>query len=335
MTINVGVIGTGMIGALHIESLTRRIARSNVTAVFDVDTARAAEVAAAAGAEAVATAEELVRRDDVDAVLIASPGFAHAEAVLDTLSVGKPMLCEKPLATTEQDAARVVEAEAALGKQLIQLGFMRRVDPGYVEVKTSLENGSIGEPLMAHMFHRNATPPPGFNDELAMNDSYAHEVDISRWLFGDEIVAVRVLQGKSSPSVEEGVHDPQVLVLEMAGGALVLAEAYLANGFGYDVRCEVVGSAGTAELATPRLSRLTGVGSVSEIISPTWKERFGITYEIELQAWIDSLLSGQPVLANAWDGYAVAAVAAASVAAIGESGARVPVEMMERPAFYA
>lgn len=334
MALNVGVIGTGMMGTVHIENLANRIAGTAVTAVFDVDTDRAAEIASQVGASATGSAAELVRRHDVDALLIATPGFTHAEIVLDALTVGKPMLCEKPLATSAEDALRIVEAEAALGKRLIQLGFMRRFDPGYLEVKGAIESGNIGEPLMAHMFHRNAVPPPGFNDELAMNDSFAHEVDITRWLFDNEIVATRVLQGKSSPAVPADAHDPQVLVLELADGALVLAEAYLANGFGYDVRCEVVGSSGTAELSTPRLSRLTGVGSISEIISPSWRERFGDTYRIEVQAWVDSLQSGTIVGANAWDGYAVAAVAEASVAAIGEHGGRVPVTMVDRPALY-
>lgn len=336
MTVNIGVIGTGMIGTLHARNLATGVAGSQVTAVTDVDSDRAAEVAAEVGATAFATAGEVIGSGDVDAVLIATPGFTHAEIVLDALAAGKPMLCEKPLATTAEDAVRIIEAEVAIGKRMIQVGFMRRFDPGYVEVKDTIDSGRIGTPLMAHMFHRNADVPEGFRDEQVMNDSFVHDVDAARFLFGEEIASVGHLYAKTTPNAPAGMHDPQVLIMETVSGALILAEAYVVNSFGYDVRCEVVGSAGTAELATPRLSRVTTVGAVSESIPPDWRVRFGETYRVELQAWVDSLLAGGPAIGpSSWDGYAATVVTATGVQAIGKRGERVAVEMIDKPDLYA
>jgi len=336
MTVNVGVIGAGMIGTTHAHRLNSVIAGSNVTAVTDVDTERATALAADVAAVATADAAELIRRDDVDAIVIATPGFTHAGYVLDALSVGKPMLCEKPLATKIEDAEAIVAAEAEIGKRLIQVGFMRRFDPGYLEVKAAIDSGQIGEPLMAHMFHRNAEVPPGFKDEEVMNDSWSHEVDITRFLFDDEIAAVSHYFAKTTPNAPEGMHDPRVLVMEMRSGALILAEAYISNTFAYDVRCEVVGSSGTAELATPRLSRITTRGKISDAIDLTWDQRFGDTFRVELQAWVDSLLAGGPAIGpSAWDGDAVTIVTATGQRCVDNGGQRTEVQMIDKPALYA
>ncbi|CAM5450728.1 inositol 2-dehydrogenase [Streptomyces purpurascens] len=96
----VGVIGAGMIGQDHIRRLTEVVTGATVTAVADVDTERAAEVAARCGATALPTGADLVASPDVDAVLVTSWGPTHAEHVLNAIAAGKPVFCEKPLATT-------------------------------------------------------------------------------------------------------------------------------------------------------------------------------------------------------------------------------------------
>lgn len=335
MTVNVGIIGTGMIGTEHINSLDHGVAGAHVSAVFDVDTDRAAVLADRVGAVAAPSASDLLRRDDVDAVLVATPGFTHAELVLEGLEVGKPMLCEKPLATTTEDCQRILDAEVALGRRLIQVGFMRRFDPGYLEVKEAIASGSVGDPVLAHMFHRNPAVPAHFDDAMVMNDAFIHEMDVTRWLFDDEVVAVRVLVGRSTPRAHPGLHDPQVLVLETASGAMVLAEAFVANGFGYDVRCEVLGSEGTVELTTPRLTTRTTVGARQEGIAPGWRERFGDTYRREIQAWVDAVAAGTHTGPDAWDGYAATVMAEAGVLALKQPGDRVSVKLVDRPDLYA
>ena len=332
-TLRIGVVGTGAIGTEHARTLARRVGGATVTGVFDVDTARAAALAAELSATAHDSAEALVASADVDAVVIASAGFAHAAQVHACLAAGKPVLCEKPLASTLDDARAVVAAEAVGGRRLVQVGFMRRFDPGYREVKAAVDAGTIGVPLIVHCVHRNPGVPPGFTSEMAMTDSAVHEFDIVRWLLDDEPAAVRVLTPRRSPTALGEHHDPQIAIVEMAGGAIVDIEVVLSSSYGYDVRCQVVGADGIATLEHPRLSSIvTAAGSI-EGVPDSWQTRFGDTYRIELQAWVDSLVTGVPVGASAYDGYVATATAAAAVRAL-QTGERIAVDLDERPALY-
>jgi myo-inositol 2-dehydrogenase/D-chiro-inositol 1-dehydrogenase len=167
MTIRVGVIGTGNIGTAHAVSLAREVSGSTVTAVFDVAAERAESLAADIGARALPSAEAIIDDDSVDAVVIASPDDLHAEQALACLVAGKPMMLEKPLAPTLEEAQRVMDAEVAAGKRLIMLGFMRRFDPGYVALKSDLDAGRVGEALVVHNIHRNAYAPYGLDTRLS------------------------------------------------------------------------------------------------------------------------------------------------------------------------
>jgi myo-inositol 2-dehydrogenase/D-chiro-inositol 1-dehydrogenase len=162
--------------------------------VADADPVRAAAVAGSARVHDDPLA--LVADAEVDAVIIASSDATHEAFVLACLEAGKPVLCEKPLAATAEAGLRVVEAEAAIGRRLIQLGFMRRYDSGYVAMKAALRDGAVGAPLLLHCIHRNASVPPDYTSDMLITSSATHEVDIARWLLGDEIVSA-VVHGRA------------------------------------------------------------------------------------------------------------------------------------------
>ncbi|WP_088288190.1 Gfo/Idh/MocA family protein [Kineosporia sp. A_224] len=334
MTLRVGVIGTGMIGADHVTRLTTLVAGATVTAVFDVATERAHQVAATAGATAHTSWEAVVAADDVDAVVIASPGHLHPDQAIACIAAGKPVLCEKPLATSSAEALRVLQAEAAAGRRLVQLGFMRRYDAGYLDVKKAMADGVIGEPLLAHAIHRNATVPDFFRGEMSLTDSLVHEFDIFRWLFGAEIASVTVLPVKTSPLAANGMRDPQIAVLRMAGGEVVTVESFVNCQYGYDVRCEIVGSLGTVSLDNPRTTVVITAGHRSEGVPADWQERFEPAYTRELQTWVDGLAVGRVGGPSTWDGYAATAVAEAAVVSYAK-GEPVDVVLADKPALYA
>ena len=255
MTIRVGVIGAGNIGSSHARDLACAVPGAAVTAVHDVDAARASALASELGARALPSARALIEDDAVDAVVIASPDDLHAEQALACVAVAKPVLCEKPLSPSPDDAWRVVEAEAATGRRLVTVGFMRRFDPGYLDLKAELSAGTIGDPLMVRNVHRNVRPYPGHTSAQAITNSVVHEIDIMRWLLDDELVSAICLSGRATPDVDPGVRDPQLVIFRTSAGALVDVESFVSSRVGYEVSCEVVGAFLEPEIASAVFSR--------------------------------------------------------------------------------
>src|SRR5699024_11868407 len=139
---------------------------------------------------------EVIAADDVDAVLIASPGQFHHDQVLACIAAGKPALCEKPLAMNPADAHGVVRAEHEAGRAYVSLGFMRRLDAGYAELKDALEAGDLGTPLILNCKHRNADVLPGFTNVHMVYDSAVHEIDAISFFLDVPVVYVQTLTGR-------------------------------------------------------------------------------------------------------------------------------------------
>ncbi|GAA2482383.1 Gfo/Idh/MocA family oxidoreductase [Winogradskya humida] len=332
--LTVGVIGTGMIGQDHLRRITRVLAGATVTAVTDVDADLAKRVAEGLpGAVVHQTGEELIADPAVDAVVVCSWGPTHEQYVLAAITAGKQVFCEKPLATTEEACRRIVAAEVAAGRRLVQVGYMRRYDAAYRALKAAIESGEIGNPLMMHCAHRNAGVPGFYERESIITDTAVHEIDMVRWMFGEEITSARVLVPRKNRNGGD-LQDPLLLILQTEGGALIDVELSVNIRYGYDIRGEVVGEDGTASLGSQSPVVVRGGGRVASPVPLDWRERFARAYDVELQEWIDSIASGGPPAGpSAWDGYAAAVVSDAGVEAL-RSGSLVAVSLMERPALY-
>ncbi|MFJ4522117.1 Gfo/Idh/MocA family protein [Streptomyces sp. NPDC088810] len=333
--LGVAVLGAGHMGADHIRRLDQVISGARVAAVADPDRARAE--AAVAGLDGVTVHTDPVAALDapgVAAVLIASPGPAHEEALLATFARRLPVLCEKPMVPDSTGALRVVEAEAGTGRRLAQIGFMRRYDAGYRRLKALLDGGSLGRPLMLHCTHRNVSSPAGFTSAMLINSSVSHEIDAARWLLGQELTAVTVLRPAPSAGAPEGLLDPQFVLFETERGALVDVEVFVNCGFGYQVRCEAVCEAGSARIGDERGMVVTTGGGAREEVAQDYLVRFADAYDREVQAWVDATRRGEVTGPDAWDGYAASVVAEAGVRSL-ETGGRVAVDLAPRPALYA
>ncbi|WP_073948819.1 Gfo/Idh/MocA family protein [Streptomyces kebangsaanensis] len=332
--LNVVVIGAGRMGADHVRRIHEVISGARVSAVVDVDAERAKDVAARfEGCTAHTDPAAAMAAADVDAVLIASPGEAHEAALLAALARDLPVLCEKPLTPDAASALRVLEAERRLGRRRIQVGFMRRYDAEYLKLEQLLRTGQLGRPLLLHHRHRNVASPPGWTSDMLIRDSVSHEMDVTRWLLGQEITAVTVLRPTPSGNAPGGIQDPQFVIFETDGGAIADVEIFVNCGFGYQVQAEVVCERGTARVGDGHAMITHMAGRWGGTVAQDYLERFAAAYDREVQAWVDATRRGRVTGPTAWDGYAAAAVCEAGVRSLTEGG-RVEVDLVERPTLY-
>jgi myo-inositol 2-dehydrogenase / D-chiro-inositol 1-dehydrogenase len=259
-------------------------------------------------------------------VLIATPGAAHEEQVNACLDRGIPVLCEKPLTTDVASAYAIVQKERALGKQLIQVGFMRRFDSEYVALQKLIADGGLGRPLMVHCTHRNPTVGDHFTSEYMIRDSVVHEADAVRFLLGQELTSVAVIKGAATSSAPHGTHDPMLVIFETESGCIVTDEIFVRTAVAYEVRTEVVGEKGSALIGLDQNLQVKSDGRWGGAITPSFVERFGQAYDVELQRWVDAAKDGTIDGPSAWDGYAAVAVCEAGVLSL-RSGAKVHVHL--------
>jgi myo-inositol 2-dehydrogenase/D-chiro-inositol 1-dehydrogenase len=329
--LRIAVLGVGMMGTFHLDALTKRVRGARVVAISDFDAEKARALAYGVAARVVADPIAAIHDPEVDAVLIATPGVAHEAQVNACLDAGKPVLCEKPLTTDVASAYAIVAKEAALGQQLIQLGFMRRFDREYVALKNMITSGGLGNPLIVHCAHRNPAVPDFFDSEYMVRDSVVHEVDVARFLLDEEISSVQILKGVATSAAPEGTSDPMIVVFETESGRLVTDEIYVRTGVAYEVRTEVVGEQGSAIIGLNQdLQVKTTDGRWGGKITPSFVERFGQAYDTQLQRWVDAARKGTIDGPDAWDGYAAVAVCEAGVEAL-RTGQKVTLALQPKP----
>jgi myo-inositol 2-dehydrogenase/D-chiro-inositol 1-dehydrogenase len=324
-----------MIGQDHIRRITHVLSGAEVTAVTDLNADLAQQVAAGLkNATVHATGQQVIEDENVDAVLVTSWGPTHEEYVLAGIAAGKPVFCEKPLATTQRACRTIIDAEVAAGRRLVQVGFMRRYDDAYRALKDVIESGTIGAPLMYYSGHRNPSVPDSYTTDMAIVDTAVHDFDVTRWLLDEEFTGIRVLTAKRSRHGGD-LQDPLLMILETTSGVLVSVETSVNIRYGYDIRGEVVGEDGTAALADRGQVVLRHGGAGSGAVPQDWRQRFIAAYDSELQDWINAVSAGDGAAGpSCWDGYAAQVVCDAGVDAL-HSGERVAVELIEKPAIYA
>ncbi|WGV18251.1 Gfo/Idh/MocA family oxidoreductase [Fuscovulum ytuae] len=333
MTIRLAVIGAGIMGCDHARIFAEEIPGATITIVCDASETRARAVADTVGARHVLTdPDAAITSSDVDAVIVASPDFTHAPLSMASIAAGKPVLCEKPLSQKSADCVQVMEAEQAAGRSFVQLGFMRRYDQSYMEMRRALTEGRIGRALMMHNFHRNvATPAADFTGAMAITNSAPHEFDVVRLVLGTDYATISAWQPKRSDAVVA----PVFMVLETVDGQVVDIEINNNAAYGYDVRAELVGEKGGIAMNPVAYTRLDQNLCQQVGYDADWRGRYHEAYVRQNRAFVRFVQTGvfPEIGSSAWDGYAAAVVAEAGVKALAE-GRKVPVEMMKKPEFY-
>lgn len=336
MSLKLGVVGTGAIGKDHIKRLAFTLNNVELIGVTDIVEGRAEQVLDELGLSNI----KIYRNDiemlpDVDAVMITASSVAHAEIALHALNAGKYVFCEKPLATTAEDCLKIMEAEKKYNKRLLQVGFMRRYDKGYQELKQAIEEGVIGNPLILHCRHYNPVVSLNYTTEMLITETLIHEIDVLHWLIDDDYQSVQVIYPKNSTIAEkQQMQDPQVVILRTKSGICIIVEIFVSCQYGYDIQCEVVGEKGIASLPEPTSINLRLNGEQKTTILMDWKERFIEAYDVEIQHFIDQIVGENTLTGpSAWDGY-IAAITADACVNSQKTSAIEEVVLVDKPDFY-
>ena len=329
----IAVIGAGLMGADHAQIVANDLPGATLQVVCDMDERRATQVAEACGAADAATdPEAVIARADVDAVIIAAPDFTHAPLTRACIAAGKPALCEKPLSQSSAECLDIMRAEEAAGRRFVMVGFMRRFDRSYVEMKEALNQGTLGRALMMHNFHRNVeTPNADFTGAMAITNSAPHEFGVVRHVLGTEYASITAYQPRRS---DDRVA-PVVMVLDTVDGQLVTIEINNNAAYGYDVRAELVGEAGSIAISPVAYTRTDATLASATRYDADWRSRYHEAYVRQNRAFLDFARTGvfPEIAADCWDGYCAAVVAETGVKAL-ETGVKQPLEMIVRPEFY-
>ncbi|CAN5286568.1 Gfo/Idh/MocA family oxidoreductase [soil metagenome] len=238
-----GLIGLGRIGAFHTDTLMNLSGLDGLL-ITDERPAVVKEVAAKYGATPVDSVEELFK-SGVDGIIIAAATPAHAALTLASVERGLPTFCEKPVASTAAESAKVAEAIARNGVP-VQIGYQRRFDAAFAAAKVAVDGGALGHLTTVRSTTMDPAPPP--LDYIKgsggiFRDCAVHDFDTVRWITGQEAVevyATGTVQGDPL-FTEYGDVDTAAIVVRFDGGALGVISNARYNGRGYDCRLEVHG----------------------------------------------------------------------------------------------
>ncbi|MFF4801276.1 Gfo/Idh/MocA family oxidoreductase [Streptomyces sp. NPDC001351] len=296
----IGVIGTGRIGTIHANTLSRNREVGSLI-LTDVDPARAQELALRLGETAAPGVDEIFKWG-VDAVVITTATSAHAELIGRAARSGLPVFCEKPIALDLPGTLHAIGEVEAAGT-ILQMGFQRRFDAGYTGARDAVLAGRLGRLHTVRAVTSDQVPPaPGW---LRLSgglyrDALIHDFDALRWVTGHEVVEVYAAGSDAGPPMfrEAGDVDTGAALLTLDDGTLATATATRLNGAGYDVRMEL---AGELDQIVVGLDDRTPIASTEPTGPPAadkpWSgflERFGPAYEAELAAFVEVVLGRRP-----------------------------------------
>lgn len=327
MTVRIGLIGAGRMGAVLAHHLAFSVETADFVAIADAVEDNARKLAAKCRVDDVYTDyNEMLAREDLDAVVIVTPTNTHVPIIKAAAAAGKHIFTEKPLALTVAACKEAIAAIEEAGVKM-QVAFMRRYDPAYIAAKQQIDAGAIGKPVMFKSVGRD---PWRTSLEFARRensggliaDMAIHDFDLARSLMGSEVEKVSS-EGSCLvfPELEEvGDIDNAVVNLRFANGAIGNVDVSRNAIYGYDIRTEVIGSEGSLFIGdlqqTPTL--LLKKNSISHDTIPGFMERFAEAYAGEIRDFVEAIETGRDVTVTGEDAQAATAIAMAATLSLDE-----------------
>lgn len=318
--IKVCLIGAGRAGMIHARNFSFSIPGVEIAGVADADGAEAQRAAAELGAPGwYEDYLEAIEKSHADAVIIATPTKYHCEIATMAASRGMDIFCEKPMAMNEEECERMFRAAEENGV-ILQIGFMRRFDAGFVKAKKMVDEGEIGDVVMVKSLTRGPSTPHDWmydinksNGPLAEVNS--HDIDTLRWFSGSEPERIYAVGGnfrcKDVAEKYPEFYDTVLLNIKMQNGVIGCIEGAQGVGYGYDARLEVLGTKGVITVGSLKedtvISCSVGNGIHSDAVK-SWRNLFAQAYLEEDKSFIRCIRDGRKPAPDGRDGKMAVAV---------------------------
>lgn len=323
MTVRLGLLGAGRIGKVHAGAIAST-AGATLVAVADAVPAAAEAVAASTGA-AVRSIDAIMDAKDIDGVLITTPTDMHADLIERAARAGKAIFCEKPVDLDAERVRACLRTVAQTGAKLM-VGFNRRFDPNFMEVRRRIDAGVIGDVEMVSIVSRDPGPPPGDYIRRSgglFRDMTIHDFDMARFLLGEEPVTVYAAASVLvDPEIGRlGDVDSASVVLTTASGKIAQISNSRRATYGYDQRIEVHGSAGMVAAENVRGTTVEvadATGYRRDPLLDFFMTRYTQAYANEIAAFVAAVERDAPLHPTGDDGLKALLLADAAVTSVAE-----------------
>lgn len=326
MSVRFAVLGAGRIGQVHARAI-QSVPGAELVAIAEPIEAAATAARAAFGSD-IRDIDACAASDDIDAVVICTPTDTHADLIEQFVNAGKAVFCEKPV---DLDLARVQRCLAAVevAKGTLMVGFQRRFDPDFLNLKAVIDEGRIGEVEMITLTSRDPGPPPLSYIERSggiFRDMTIHDFDVARWLLGEEVETVMAAASNLvDPNIgKAGDHDSVNVILTTASGKQCTITNTRRASYGYDQRIEVHGSKGSVSAENHHAARVVVANEQGYTRPPLldfFMSRYTAAYAAEIVAFVAAVETGSPTPTTGHDGLMALALAEASLRSVAEGRA--------------
>jgi myo-inositol 2-dehydrogenase / D-chiro-inositol 1-dehydrogenase len=322
----VALLGAGRLGAVHARTLAG-IPEVRLAVIAD-PRSEARELGERFGARCVPDPEMAIDDPEVRAVIIVTPTATHAPLIEAAARAGKAIFCEKPIALDVASTERALSVVEHTGVPL-QIGFQRRYDAGFAEAHRRIQAGELGKIHLLRATSHDPHPPSreyilGCGGQFV--DMTIHDIDIARFLTGDEVENVSATGALLGPQAEDfraaNDWDTTVLTLRFASGALGSIVNSRQAGYGYDIHTGVLGDRGGIEIGYERYTPLTHYDSqgAHHDYVPYFPQRFAQAYASELAAFVGAVTHDRLVTPTGADGLAALRIALAATESAHQNG---------------
>jgi predicted dehydrogenase len=313
--VRVALVGAGRAGLVHGRNLAAGVPGARLVAIADPEPEARQRAATELGCRrTLAEPLDAATDDGVDAVVVASPTFTHAAIVVAALRAGKHVLCEKPLASSLEQAQQI-QAAAGGSSGALMMGFMRRFDAGFARAAERISAGDIGDPVFVRSTGRGPGLPPEWANDPRRSagliaEVNSHDLDTVRWLSGREFRTVyavgRAAKRPDLAARYPGFVDLVAVTCELSDGGLAQVDGACPAGYGYDARVEVYGTEGVVMAGDPRAGTGLLVRADGAVTDPvrSWRELFAQAYRAEDVHLVRVALGEEAPRAGVGDGVA-------------------------------